>query len=483
VKPSLQLRLSQSLTLTPQLQQSIKLLQISTLELQQEIGQMLLENPLLEQVDPDYDALDHAEPIAKTEVVPPLQEQYTTVSATDEKTEDFGEGDIPDWADASNDWPGNPEAPDEDNEQTFSHAEDITLRAHLLGQMSMMKEEPLVLMWVRALIDALNDDGYLTVTREECNELVLEEQRIEADVWEQVVAALQTLDPVGVGARHLQECLRLQLEVLPASTPYASLALDIINLHFEHFKARDFGRLKRLFRTEEEIIKAACELISKQNPRPGAQYTGAAASYVLPDIVVRKQRKRWVASLNPSTVPKLRINQVYANILSQNKQGRSTPMSTQLQEARWMIKNIEQRFTTILRVGQAIVERQQAFFEHGEIAMRPLVLREIADELELHESTISRVTSAKYMITQRGVFELKYFFGSGVATDTGGAASAMAIKAMLKQMVAAEDKKKPLNDSKLTELLEAQGIMVARRTVAKYREMAGIGSVAERREG
>jgi RNA polymerase sigma-54 factor len=477
VKPTLQLKLSQSLTLTPQLQQSIRLLQLSTLELQQEISQMLADNPLLEQAELDAEL---AQPLPKSEVVSGLeQEQYVKTSNNDE-AEAGSENDIPDWADASTEWPGSAETDDEDD-LTFQHVADDSLRAHLLAQLPMLKADPVVLQWVHALIDAIDDDGYLAITREECNAMLPPEQAADEALWQEAIACIQDLDPTGVGARDLQECLVLQMEEIPAKTAYVQLALRMLKEQFEWVKARDLQRLRRLFRTEEFEIKAAFSLIQTLNPKPGALYSGKAANFILPDVVVRKQRNRWVATLNPATVPKLRINSLYATILSQHKSGRSTPLSAQLQEARWMIKNIEQRFSTILRVGQAIVARQQSFFEHGEIAMRPLVLREIAEELELHESTISRVTSAKYMITQRGVFELKYFFGSGVATDAGGAASATAIKAMLKQMVAAEDTKKPLNDSRLTELLEEQGILVARRTVAKYRELAGIGSVAERR--
>jgi RNA polymerase sigma-54 factor len=283
-----------------------------------------------------------------------------------------------------------------------------------------------------------------------------------------------------VGARSLRECLILQISALPETVPQMD-ALEILRNHFDTFMRKDGGRIKRALHMEDEDMRAAVNLIQSVSTRPCSGFGDDAATFVVPDVIVKKSRNRWTVQLNPSTVPKLRLNDMYAGILSANKSGRTTPLSAQLQEARWLIRNVEQRFATILRVTQTIVTRQSAFFDHGDIAMRPLTLREIADELELHESTISRVTSSKYMATPRGVFELKYFFGSGVATDTGGAASATAIKAMIKQMVGGEDPKKPLTDSTLAELLEAQGVLVARRTVAKYREMLGIGAVSSRR--
>ena len=292
---------------------------------------------------------------------------------------------------------------------------------------------------------------------------------------------LQSFEPPGVGARSPAECLALQLKALPEDTPYRAEALKIVEGHLPLLAARDFTRLRRVLHCDEACVKCVRELIRSLNPRPGSSFARAEANYVIPDVVVRKVRNQWVASLNEAAMPKLRLNRIYADILTRNRDASNQQLAAQLQEAKWMIRNVQQRFETILRVAQAIVERQRRFFEHGEVAMRPMVLREIADMLDLHESTISRVTTQKYMLTPRGTFELKYFFGSHVATDTGGAASATAIRALIKQLIAAESPKSPLTDSRIAELLGDQGILVARRTIAKYREALSIPPVNLRR--
>jgi len=281
---------------------------------------------------------------------------------------------------------------------------------------------------------------------------------------------LQSLDPPGVGARSLGESLSLQLEALPEDTPYRKEALQIVTQHLDTFAARDYFRLKKLLRCDDDALRSIQSLIIGLNPRPAGSFSDGETRYIIPDVVVRKIKGLWVASLNPEAMPKLRINRMYADILHRNRDASFQQLAGQLQEAKWLIKNVQQRFDTILRVSQAIVDRQRHFFEHGEVAMRPLVLREIADTLELHESTVSRVTTQKFMLTARGIFELKYFFGSHVTTDTGGACSATAIRALLKQLVGEEDRRKPLSDSQIAEILGKQGIVVARRTIAKYRE-------------
>jgi RNA polymerase sigma-54 factor len=280
-----------------------------------------------------------------------------------------------------------------------------------------------------------------------------------------------------VGARDAAECLTLQLKALPDTTPHRAEALTLVASHLPQLAARDFTKLKRALHVDDACIRAVRALIMSLNPRPGAAFAKTEANFVVPDVVVKKTRGRWQASLNEAAMPKLRLNRIYADILTRNRESSNQQLAAQLQEAKWLIRNVQQRFDTILRVSQAIVERQRRFFEHGEVAMRPMVLREIADMLDLHESTISRVTTQKYMLTPRGTYELKYFFGSHVATDTGGAASATAIRALIKQLVSAEDPRTPLTDSKIADILGEQGILVARRTIAKYREALSIPPV------
>ncbi|MGE5616151.1 MAG: RNA polymerase factor sigma-54, partial [Bacillota bacterium] len=269
-------------------------------------------------------------------------------------------------------------------------------------------------------------------------------------------------------------CLELQLRALPAATPHRGAALMLVTRHLDLLAARDFNRLRRLLAATEDELREIRALILTLDPKPGRAFGQGDVRYVVPDVLVRKAAGRWTATLNRDAMPRLRINKLYADILQASRENGGKHLSGQLQEARWLIKNVQQRFDTILRVTQAIVDRQKNFFEHGEVAMRPLVLREIAESVGLHESTISRVTTQKYMLTPRGIFELKYFFGSHVSTDTGGACSATAIRALIKQLVAAEDCKKPLSDHRISDILAQQGIQVARRTVAKYREAMNI---------
>lgn len=273
-----------------------------------------------------------------------------------------------------------------------------------------------------------------------------------------------------MGARNLSECLALQLGALPECTPYRAEALEIVRNHLDILASRDFSRLRKVLRCDDGCLRAVQKLITSLNPRPGRDFSSEDTRYIVADVIVRKAKGVWLASLNPEAMPRLRINRLYADILQRSRNTGSQQLSSQLQEAKWLIKNVQQRFDTILRVSQAIVDRQRHFFEHGEVAMRPLVLREIAEALSLHESTVSRVTTQKFMHTPRGIFELKYFFGSHVTTETGGSASSTAIRALIKQLVSAENSRKPLTDSQISEILGQQGIVVARRTIAKYRE-------------
>ncbi|MEP6678494.1 MAG: RNA polymerase factor sigma-54 [Betaproteobacteria bacterium] len=487
MKQTLQLKLSQHLTLTPQLQQSIRLLQLSTIELNQEVERLLQENPLLERAEAEEDPTRAEEvPLAG----PNRLSESTEHSAPDVPDSNAAEArgahdDAPEVADFTDyggsggggDWGGGGGGGGDDDDFYPQQVATNSLRDHLNEQLRSMSLELRDRQIVAALIDALDDDGYLPASLEEIAELFPAELEIEPEELSIALKYVQSFDPAGVGARDCAECLALQLKTLPPETPHRADALKVVDGNLELLANRDFTKLKRLLHVDDAGVRSVRELIRSLNPRPGSAFTKAEANYVIPDVVVRKLRGSWVAALNESAMPKLRLNRIYADILTRNRESSNQQLSAQLQEAKWLIRNVQQRFETILRVAQAIVERQRRFFEHGEVAMRPMVLREIADMLSLHESTISRVTTQKYMLTPRGTFELKYFFGSHVATDTGGAASATAIRALIKQLIAAENAKTPLTDSKIAELLGEQGILVARRTIAKYREALQIPPV------
>lgn len=509
MKQNLQLRISQNLALTPQLQQSIRLLQLSSLELNQELDVILQENPLLELVDgDDADAdLDELELANGADSDPvgadgessqtdaddfdafssnDYQEISTVSESVEEKSpeitnspEDFSatdfDEDYEEYGSASNWDEGNKQNNSDDDDYVRQEIVSESLREHLFNQLKLMplseRDQTLILL----LIDSINEDGYLEESLEEMTESLPLELEVELLELQTALKLIQHLDPPGIGATNLQECILLQLNILPKETAYLSLAKDIVSQHLAVLANKDFVKLRKLLNCDEIALKGAQTLIKQQNPRPGSDYAQLSKDHFIQhEVLVKKVKGIWIATLNDGVVPKLRINQLYADILKRNRESSNQYLQTQMQEAKWMIKNIQQRFSTILRVSQAIVDRQRNFFEHGEIAMRPLVLREIAEELELHESTISRVTTHKYMLTPRGVFELKYFFGSHVATDAGGECSATAIRALIKQMVAEENIKKPLSDSQFSEVLSKQGIVVARRTIAKYRESLNI---------
>jgi RNA polymerase sigma-54 factor len=475
MKPSLQFRLSQHLTLTPQLQQSIRLLQLSTVELNQEIERMLMENPVLEREEGEA----HEEPAAAGGGTPAEAAAPAPASSAEAPSEHDWGIDVPISWRAGDD--------DEEGDRGFAAADMPTLRDHLHSQLSLTNLAGRDRAFVQILIDALDDDGYLTQSLEEIAALLPPEAEADPEELSIALRHLQNLEPAGVGARAPGECLCLQLRAMKnAAAAHAPeeqalpLALEIAQKHLELLASRDYNRLKAVTGASEEALRAAQRLIQGLNPRPGAAFARVEARYVVPDVIVRKTRNVWRATLNPDAMPKLRINRLYAELVAGSR-GSGNALSSQLQEARWLIKNVQQRFETILRVSQAIVDRQRHFFEHGEVAMRPLVLREIAETLGLHESTISRVTTQKYMATPRGTYELKYFFGSHVATDAGGSASSTAIRALIKQLVAAEDGRSPLSDSRISQILSEQGIVVARRTIAKYRESLQIPPVNQRK--
>ena len=473
MKQTLQLKLSQQLTLTPQLQQSIRLLQLSTLELNQELETFLMENPLLERDDAE------SEPSPSPPTGAERDEYTANADKMPESDTQTGDPADIDWfADAPS---GASRREDgEESEYPQLAASTPTLIEHLMGQLALTQLSARDKSLVNTLIAALDEGGYLSQSLDEIVEMLPPELEVGIDELQIALHHLQCFDPTGVGARTPAECLALQLKALPPETPARGLALSIVLEHLQALAAHDFARMKRQLHCDDESLREAQHLIQSLNPHPGAEYAANETRYIVPDVIVKKVKNAWVANLNPDAMPKLRINSMYAKIL-QDKQHSAGGLSTQLQEARWLIKNVQQRFETILRVAQAIVERQRHFLDHGEVAMRPLVLREIAETLGLHESTISRVTTQKFMATPRGIFELKYFFGSHVATETGGACSATAIRALLKQLILAEDEKKPLSDSKISQILSEQGIVVARRTIAKYRESMNIPSVSLRK--
>ncbi len=496
MKPTLQVRLSQHLALTPQLQQSIRLLQLSTLELHQEVEQMLEQNPFLEPEEDatpfDYSANEKTTPSQREEQDAPgsaVGEGGDEPSGMD--SADFGTTERDDWENGTerDDFDGIRELPsgnaagsgsDEDGfDAQDRNTPTPTLQDHLRTQLSGMRLSPSDAAAVQVLIESLDDDGYLDGTLEDivarlADALGLVDDEERDDLLSQLRCGLkwlQSMEPAGVGATNLGDCLALQLRDTPAC-PARDCALTICRQHLELLARRDLKKLASATGTDEATVKAAQALIVACEPKPARPFARAENLIVVPDVIVMKSGRGWKVMLNPDVMPKLRVSDVYAQAVRGQRggAGNNSSLSARLQEARWFIRNIQQRFDTILRVSQAIVERQKAFFTHGEIAMKPLVLREIADELGLHESTISRVTTAKYMNTPFGTFELKYFFGSSLNTDAGGNASSTAVRALIKQFVAAENIAKPLSDSQIADMLEEQGIQVARRTVAKYRE-------------
>jgi len=487
MKQTLQLKLSQHLTLTPQLQQSIRLLQLSTLELNAEVERLLQENPLLEREESDDDGpaqefpLAGTAPSAATIERPSREERSDGLNGADVAPTRDDLPDVTDFSDfggggSDGDWGGG-NSSSEDDDFSPQQIAASSLRDHLVGQLALLNLPERDRQIIAALIDAVNDDGYLGSSLDEIAEMFSENDALEPEELTIALKFLQSFEPPGVGARDLAECLGLQLKGLLACTPFRTEALKVVEGHLPLLANRDFTKLKRVLHMDDAGVRSVRELIRSLHPRPGSSFAKEEANYVVPDVLVRKIRGQWIATLNEAAMPKLRLNRIYADILTRNRESSNQQLAAQLQEAKWLIRNVAQRFETILRVAQAIVERQRRFFEHGEVAMRPMVLREIAEMLSLHESTISRVTTQKYMLTARGTFELKYFFGSHVATDSGGAASATAIRALIKQLIAAEDPKAPLTDSKIAELLGDQGILVARRTIAKYREALSIPPV------
>ena len=453
--PAIALRLRQHLTLTPQVQQALRLLQMSALEFAQEMDQALTSNPFLEENAESSDAApaprETVSSSSMDDVVVPQESFSPGVSDRDQE----------DWAGISEATP--------------------TLREHLREQLmlSQMGERDRAL--AHMIVDSLEDDGYFKLAFDELAALVPPEHDVRAEDFLAALRLVQSLDPVGVAARTLEECLELQLLGLDADTEGRDCALSMVRgKHLQLLGNREWARLQHAIGCDESTLHTGRALIRTLDPKPGHRFGAPEARYVVPDVIVKKLRDRWVATINPASLPRVRLNRAYADAL-QHRGAANQSMSRQLQEARWLLRSIEQRFATIQRVSDAIVGRQRGFFEYGEVAMKPLTLKLIAGELGLHESTVCRVTNNKYMATPRGLFEFKHFFSRRLATDNGGAASATAVRAVMRELIAAEDPRAPLSDAELARLLVQQGLRVARRTITKYRALMRLPSVDVRR--
>jgi RNA polymerase sigma-54 factor len=480
MKPSLQLRLGQQLTMTPQLQQAIRLLQLSTIELQQEIQEALDANPLLEAED-EYDSFDTApkEPQQQadngTDVDHNPDDSYEPAEpdSSESMTEQNIQEDLPldnNWDDLVSAAPVSAGNNSGDEDHVYQGETSESLQDYLRWQMQLTPFSDTDRAIAEIIIEAIDENGLLTISCEDILES-LGIDDIEADEVEAVIKRIQLFDPVGVGARSVQECLLVQLRQFDPDTPFLAEARNMISEHTEFLANRDFRSLLRVTRLKEDELKEVMRLIHSLNPRPGAHVIREEQQYVIPDVSVQKVKGRWQVELNPDAMPKVRINQQYAAMSRTAKNSADSQfIRSHLQEAKWFLKSLESRNETLLKVANCIVQQQQAFFEHGEEAMKPMVLNDVAEMVGMHESTISRVTTHKYMHTPRGIFELKFFFSSHVSTESGGECSSTAIRAFIKKLVAAENPAKPLSDSKMADILLEQGINVARRTIAKYRE-------------
>jgi RNA polymerase sigma-54 factor len=471
LKPSLQLKLGQSLTMTPQLQQAIRLLQMPALELQAHIRELLESNVMLE---PTEDT-EHTGTFESLSLVT-AAEQRPSERSTDSTVEVLeGSWDTHGAGPAETAW----NADEDERQQEYADDSGQSLQDHLLWQLEMASLAPRELAVARAIVDAVSDDGYLTESLEEITQTLRPELESTDEEITRVLGVVQALDPPGVGARSVSECIELQLRQLDPSTPGFATAIEIARHHLERVAERELGMLRRELRASEEELAWALALVRSCHPRPGSTVSAGNAQYVVPDVFVRRTEHGWGVELNPATMPRVRLNQGYASLIGRNAS--HATMRTQLQEARWLLKSLEIRHETLMKVARSIIERQTAFLEQGEEHMRPMILKDIAEAVTMHESTISRVTSGKYMHTPRGVFELRYFFSSQVEGADGSGTSSTAIRAKIRKLVKDEDPESPFSDGRIAELLSVEGIPVARRTVAKYREAMGIAASNERR--
>lgn len=491
MKPSLQLKFSQQLTMTPQLQQAIKLLQLSTLDLQQEIQEALESNPLLEMTEPDY---SENEPTKNEQRKNEMDNDTSSLNGTDNETGFSGsdnvdshdaleKNDIPDDLPLDSSWEeylGSSSAPirmignNPDDDYVFQGETTESIQDHLIWQMELTHFSDNDRSIAIAIIDSIDESGYLTASCEEILES-LDNEDIELDEVECVLKRIQMFDPVGAGSRSVQECLLVQLKQFDVNTPWLEEARDLIKEHADLLSSKDYRTLMRKTRLKEDQLREVMRLLKTLNPRPGSTISTKEPEYVIPDVNVYKKNGVWTVELNNDALPALSVNETYASLGKTSKNPNDSQyIKSHLQEAKWFIKSLESRNETLLKVSHCIVSKQREFFEKGPEKMTPMVLNDVAEMVDMHESTISRVTTQKYMHTPRGIFELKYFFSSHVATESGENCSSTAIRAFIKKMVSTEPANKPLSDSKIAQVLAEQGIQVARRTIAKYRESLNI---------
>lgn len=501
MKQTLQLKMGQQLTMTPQLQQAIRLLQLSTLDLQSEIQEALESNPMLEVPDdgPESSSDSPGDTPSSTESSSENQSAQDTDSPASSSTSNDTDSE---WSDiiptdlaVDTSWDdvyessapagtglSKPENDDYDFESRRAVTE--TLQDHLIWQLNLTPMSNLDQEIATVIIDAVEPSGMLCQTAEEIFDgLKAHHEELELEEVVAVLHRVQQFDPVGVAAQNISECLLIQMSQMPEGTPELKTAKIIADQYLEVLGSRDFKQLLRKLKIKEPQLQQAIELIKSLNPRPGDQIESSTPEYVVPDVFVSKTNNRWQVQLNPDIAPKIRINSGYASLVKRaDSSSDNSFLRDNLQEARWFLKSLQSRNETLLKVATCIVEKQRGFLDNGPEAMKPMVLHDVAEIVEMHESTISRVTTQKYMHTPQGIFELKYFFSSHVATDTGGECSSTAIRAIIKKLVAAENQRKPLSDSKITGLLAEQGIKVARRTIAKYRESLSIPPSNERKQ-
>ncbi len=479
MKQSLQLRIGQNLTMTPQLQQAIRLLQLSTLELQIEVQEALETNPMLEQDEGEDSGATEPESASSTDKETPATAEEASETIPDELPTDSNWDDVFDTGATSYSAPEGG-----DNRDIFEtlSSNGEGLHEHLTWQLELTNFTDSDRHIGLTIIDSIDEDGYLPVSTEDIFNSLDKRLELEHDEVEAVLHRIQQFDPIGVGARTLQESLQLQMRQFDASTPWLKQAKILVRDYFTALSNRDYSKLARKLKLSTEELQQVLGLIQSLNPRPGSQYNTSTPEYIVPDVYVTRKNDKWQVELNVESIPKLRINSMYAKLVKRGTDSKdNTYLRDNLQEARWFLKSMQSRHETLLKVANCIVERQQGFFNHGDEAMKPMVLRSIAEDIEMHESTVSRVTTRKYMHTPKGIYEFKYFFSSHVATESGGECSATAIRAIIKKLVAAENPSKPLSDNKMAAVLADQGINVARRTIAKYRESLSISPSNERK--
>lgn len=494
MKQGLQLRIGQSLTMTPQLQQAIRLLQLSSLELQTEIQQTLDSNPMLDQEELGAEGSANEAEANSQENESSTNASDSTSDAAETLSADRSEQTLPEDLPVDSRWEdvyydsvpsGGGSSMSDDGYRDMLDNQSETgddLRQQLRWQLDCSHLSPSDQLIGMAIIDGINEDGYLTETLEDIQIGVSNGELVELDEIEAVLHLIQRFDPVGCGSRNPGECMYVQLQQMPNDTPLVTKAMALVERYLEYLAGHDYAVLKRRLQINDTELESIIRLIQQTTPRPGHSISRSADNYIVPDVFVKRVEGHWRVELNPDNAPRLRINSLYASMIRRGDSSeQNSYLKDHLQEARWFIKSLQSRNETLLRVATEIVKRQRAYFEYGDEAMKPMVLRDIAEELEMHESTISRVTTQKYMHTPRGVLEFKYFFSSHVSTSDGGECSATAIRALIRKLVAAENSKKPLSDNKIATMLGDQGINVARRTVAKYREAMRIPPSNERK--